>query len=375
MRLFEFEAKNILKKYHLPVPQGDVAHNNGVALEIARRLNGAVVLKSQILTSSRGKAGGILFADNVTETNTKAQNLLGSTIKGINVEQLLVEQKLEIARELYASGTIDRSSRKYAVLASNEGGIDIEEVARSTPEKILKYMVDPLAGFGLKEAAKMLKRLGTNGEDTKRLASIFVKMYQLAMDCDAELVEINPLAKTTSGELVAADARIIIDDNATFRHPEFQDKDVTRPEDTPLEAEARRQGFAYVELDGDIGIIGNGAGLVMATLDLVNLFGGKPANFLDIGGGASPDIVEKALKLVISKPGVKAVLINILGGITRCDLVAQGIISALSKLKAGKPIAVRMMGTNEEEGAQILREAGVGSYPNLEEAIKKALEP
>jgi len=373
MRLFEFEAKNVLSKYNIPVPQGDITASSALAARIAQKLNGAVVLKSQILVSSRGKAGGIMFAADATEARKKAQELIGSTIRGSRVDKLLVEQRLDIARELYASVAIDRSLKRYVVLASTQGGIDIEEVARAAPEKILRHMVEPLSGFTGKDAAQMLGGLGLSQEDSAEFAGILAAMYQLAMDCDAELVEINPLVKTTEGSFAAADARIIIDDNAIFRHPEFEDKGLTRSDDTPLEAEARRRGFAYVELDGDIGIIGNGAGLVMATLDLVHLFGGKPANFLDIGGGARPEIVREALRLVMAKAGIGAVLINILGGITRCDLVAQGIIEAIKGPETRVPMAVRMMGTNEEDGARMLREAGIDSYPNLEEAIKKVL--
>ena len=373
MRLFEFEAKDILRKYRLPIPQGDIASSADEAAQIAKKLGGAVALKSQILTSSRGKAGGIIFASDANEAKEKAENLLKSTIKGNRVDKILVEEKLPITQEFYTSVTIDRSLKTYIILASTQGGVDIEEVAQSNPEKIIRKPVDPLSGFDYKDALEMLQGLGLRGNLASKLAHILSTLYKIALDYDAELVETNPLAETPQGELIAADARIIIDDNAIFRHPEFKDKDLVRLDDTPLEAEARREGFAYVDLDGDIGIIGNGAGLMMATLDLVNLFGGRPANFLDIGGGARPEVVERALSLVMSKPQVKAILVNILGGITRCDLVAQGVISALSKASNKKPIVVRMMGTNEEEGARMLKEAGIESYPSLEEAIKKVL--
>ncbi len=373
MKLFEFEAKNILKNYNIPIPQGNIASSVEEAAEIAGKLGGTVVLKSQVLISSRGKSGGIVFVSNATEARKSAQALIGNAIRGNRVDRLLVEQKLDITRELYTSVTIDRSARRYVVLASTEGGVDIEEVAQTAPEKIIKHQVDPLSGFRSKDALEMLDSFGMNQEDTAMVADILAAMYQLATSYDAELVEINPLVKTASGAFAAADARIIIDDNAIFRHPEFKDKSLIRPEDTALEAEARRQGLIYVELDGEIGIIGNGAGLVMATLDLVHLFGGKPANFLDIGGGAQAEVVKQALMLVMSKPEVKAVLVNILGGITRCDLVAQGVVTALGESEIKKPIAVRMMGTNEEEGTRILSKAGINSYPNLEEAIKKVL--
>jgi len=287
---------------------------------------------------------------------------------------LLVEEKLNIAEQFYASVAIDRQARRYIILASPEGGIDIEETALASPDRISRHWVDPTLGFSEHAAESMLAQFSNvNKHDATKFASIIHNLYKVAMDYDAELVEINPLAKTPSGEF-AVDARIIIDDSALFRHPEFKERELERAEDTPREVEARKQKITYIDLDGDIGIIGNGAGLVMATLDLVYLFGGKPANFLDVGGGAQVEIVKKAVILVMSKPEVRAVVINILGGVTRCDLVAQGIIEGLNESALKKPIAVRLMGTNEEEGAQILHQAGVHIYPSMEEAIREVLK-
>ncbi len=370
MRLFEFEAKNILKEYGIPIPRGKLAGSVEEATQAANKLGGAVVLKSQILASSRGKLGGIVFAGSPTQAEKAAQDLIGSTINGNRVDRLLVEERLDITRELYASVAIDRQVKTYLVLASTSGGVDIEEVAQTSPEKILKHWVDPLTGFSREDAIEMLNKFDISKDETTRLAHIMVTLYKVATDYDAELVEINPLVRTPSGEFVAADARVTLDDNALFRHPEFKDKSLIRLDDAPLEAEARRQGLAYVDLSGDIGIIGNGAGLVMATLDLVHLYGGRPANFLDIGGGARAEIIKRGVMLVLSKPEVKAVLINILGGITRCDLVAQGVIAALKESNLKKPVAVRMMGTNEEEGKRILNKAGINTYSNLEEAVE-----
>jgi len=374
MKLFEFEAKNILKKYGIPVPKGDVASNSDEAEAIAREIGKPVVLKSQILVAGRGKAGGIVFVDDADEAKKAASNLIGSTIKESIVESLLVEENLDITEQFYASVAIDRQARSYIVLTSTEGGVDIEEVAQASPDKISRYWIDPETGLSQEEATEMLSRFSMNKDDPAKLAAITNNLYTVAMDNDAELVELNPLVKTTSGEFVAADARIIVDDNAIFRHPEFEDKSSVRVDDTPLEAEARKQNLAYVDLEGDIGIVGNGAGLVMATLDLVHHFGGKPANFLDIGGGGNVDITKRGLTLVMSKPEVKAVLVNILGGITRCDIVAQAIIEALSESSVKKPIAVRMMGTNEAEGKRILDEAGINSYPNMETAVEEVLK-
>jgi len=374
MKLFEFEAKNILKQYGIPVPKGDVARSPNEAEVIAREIGKPVVLKSQVLVSGRGKSGGILFADNAGEAKKVASKLIGSAIKEITVRSLLVEEKLDIVEEFYASVTIDRQARKYVILASTSGGIDIEQVAQASPDRISRHWVDPAIGFDKHMAESMIAQLSNiNKNDIARFAAIIATLYKVATDYDAELAETNPLAKTASGEFIAADARITMDDNALFRHPEFADSSSQRVDDTPLEAEAKRQNLAYVDLDGDIGIIGNGAGLVMATLDLVHLFGGKPANFLDIGGGAQSEVIKKAAMLVMSKPEVKAVLVNILGGITRCDLVAQGVVDALKESTTKKPIAIRMIGTNEEEGIQILRQAGVHAYSSMEEAVKAVL--
>jgi len=375
MKLFEFEAKNILRKYGIATPKGSIISHPDEAQVIAEEIGKPVVLKSQILVSSRGKSGGIIFANDATEAKKVASALIGSIIKGNIVASLLVEEKLNIVDQFYASVAIDRQARAYIVLASTNGGIDIEETALASPDRISRYWVDPAIGFNEHIAQSMIARFSyISQHDASKFAFIIDTLYKVAVDYDAELVEINPLAKTPSGEFIAADARIVVDDNAVFRHPEFKDKSPVRVDDTPREAEARKQKLAYVDLAGDIGIIGNGAGLVMATLDLVHLYGGKPANFLDIGGGAQMEVIKRAVMLVMSKPEVKAVLINILGGITRCDIVAQGIVQGLNETSIKKPIAVRMMGTNEAEGAEILRQAGVHSYANMEQAVEQVLK-
>jgi len=375
MKLFEFEAKNVLRKYGIATPKGNTASNPDEAEVIAKEIGKPVVLKSQVLVSGRGKSGGIIFANDTAVAKKIASNLIGSTIQGSIVRSLLVEEKLNIAEQFYASVAIDRQAKRYIVLASTEGGIDIEETALASPDRISRHWVDPIPGFSEHAAELMIAQFSNiNQDDAAKFASIIHTLYRVAMDYDTELVEVNPLVKTASGEFVACDARMIIDDNALFRHPEFQDRGSARVDDTPLEAEARRQKLAYVDLSGDIGIIGNGAGLVMATLDLVNLFGGKPANFLDVGGGGDVDITKRGLLLVMSKPEVKAVLINILGGITRCDIVAQGIIDALNESAMKKPIAVRMIGTNEEKGIQLLHQAGVHVYSDMEGAAEEVLK-
>jgi len=375
LKLFEFEAKDILRNYGIAAPRGRVASSPDEVETVAREIGKPVVLKSQVLVSGRGKAGGILFADDPDEARKVASRLIGSTIKGASVGSLLVEEKLDICRQFYASVTIDRQARRYIVLLSTSGGVDIEEIAQATPEKILREWVDPEQGFSQRSAEGMLHRLGEIEEaDIGRLAAVAANLYQAALDYDAELVELNPAVKTATGEFMAADARMIIDDNALFRHPEFEGRKSYRAEDTPREAEARRDGLSYVELDGDIGIIGNGAGLVMATMDLVHHFGGRPANFLDIGGGARTELIKKGLLLVMAKPEVRAVLVNILGGITRCDVVAEGLVEGLAESAVRKPIAVRLMGTNEAEGMAILRRAGLNIYPDMETAAREVLK-
>ena len=374
MRLFEYEAKEILRRYGIRVPLGSVAESSDEAAMAAERIGGPVALKAQVLVSGRGKAGGILCAQNHGEARTVAERLLGSSIKGMTVGSLLVEEKLNLAEQYYASVTIDRQARRYVVLASTDGGVDIEEVASGSPDRIARHWVDPLSSGedGIAEAV-MAKLPGLPRKDAAEYGSLVATLYKVAMDFDTELVETNPLAKTDSGEFVAADARMIVDDNALFRHPEFEGRNATRVDDTEWEAEARRNKLAYVDLDGDIGIVGNGAGLVMATMDMVNLVGGKAANFLDIGGGSAADVIRKGFVLVMSKPGVKAVLVNVLGGITRCDVVARGVVEALQEVAEKKTVVVRLMGTNEDEGRTILAGAGISVYPDMESAVKEVV--
>ncbi|MFH1031029.1 MAG: ADP-forming succinate--CoA ligase subunit beta [Chloroflexota bacterium] len=374
MKLFEFEAKNILKKYGIPVPKGEVINSPEKAEAAFRQIGKPAVLKAQILVAGRGKAGGIQFAENAAGAQKIASSLIGKIIKDCVVRSLLVEEKLDIVSQFYASVTIDRQARTFIVLASTEGGVDIEEVARASPGKISRQLIDFATGFTQSQAEKMLNTFKLAKSDAIRLASILSALYKAAIENDAELVELNPVVKIASGEFMAADARIIIDDNAIFRHPEFEERSLSREEDTPLEAEARKQRLAYVDLSGDIGIVGNGAGLVMSTLDMVSLLGGSPANFLDIGGGGNVEITKKGILLVMSKPDVKVLLVNVLGGITRCDIVAEAVVQALKEATVKKPIAVRMVGTNETEGKEILRQAGIKSYPQMEMAIKEVIK-
>ena len=391
MKLFEFEAKQILRECGLATPRGGVVGSPSEAIAIAKELGMPVVLKAQILVAGRGKAGGIKFADDAEAAGRVAASLIGQTIKGCKVDSLLVEEKLDIAEQFYASVTIDRQARRYVALASADGGVDIEQVAAESATAIARHRIDPDVGFGQSEAEWLVERIPKISQhmlqsvrekkvdrylkgDVAAFGSVLTTLFRLATEYDAELVELNPLVKVASGEFVAADARVILDDNALFRHPEFSDRGLTRADDTPNEAEARRQDLTYVDLSGDIGIVGNGAGLVMATMDLIRLHGGEPANFLDIGGGAQAEVIKKGLTLVMSKPEVKAVLVNILGGITRCDEVAKGVIAALNGTGCQKPIAVRMMGTNEKEGTDMLQQAGVTVHADMEIAANEIMK-
>ncbi|RLI09619.1 ADP-forming succinate--CoA ligase subunit beta [Candidatus Bathyarchaeota archaeon] len=374
MRLLEHQAKEVFARYGIPVPKGRVARTPHEAFEIALELGTPVAVKAQVLVGARGRAGGVLFADTPEDAEEAASRLLGSEVRGIRVHRVLVEEKVPIEHELYLGFTVDRASRSYVAIASPEGGVEIEEVAEKSPELIFKHHIDPLMGFRRYHALSLIKMMGYGGKKAAELTDIFMSLYRLAMDYDAELTEINPLAETSDGRFVAVDARLIIDDNALFRHPDILGLERPPTEEGAREKMAREAGLGYVELDGDIGIIGNGAGLVMATLDMVALYGGRPANFLDVGGGASADRMAKALEVVLSNPRVKVVFINILGGITRCDEIARGITSAVGKLGVEKPLVIRLVGTKEEEGRSILEEAGFEVMKSMEEAAKRAVE-
>ena len=373
VKLLEYEAKRIVREYGIPVPRGEAVTTALEAESLARDIGRPVALKAQIAVSGRGKAGGILFADGPEQAREVAQRLLGSTIKECLVSSLLVEEQLDITEQYYLSLAVDGSARSYVVLASTEGGVDIEQVARTSPDKITRYWTEPLSGFTQIEAREMLRSFNLASETTDQLARILVTLFTAAIDKDASLVELNPLVQTSSGEFIAADARIIIDDNALFRHSEFEGHNLAE-EATPREIEASKQGLAYVDLAGDTGVVTNGAGLAMATVDMVNYYGGSPANFLDIGGGGDVEITKKGLLLVLSNPEVKGVVVNIFGGITRCDLVAQAVVEAVSEAGIKKPVAVSLMGTNQEEGQRMLSEAGITSYPGMDEAVAGILK-
>jgi succinyl-CoA synthetase beta subunit len=373
LKLLEHEVKAALKRCGIMIPQGYLATSADQAAQIAMELDRPVYIKAQVAVAGRGKAGGIVPAGNSEEARLVALRLLGSQVKGLKVSSLLVEEKLEVQVEYFLSLAIDREARRFVILAAKSGGVDIEEVARQSEESIFRHRVDPLKGLTEHDAALVASSIDLPSNEVPVFAAILVALYQAALQNDAELIEINPLVKIAGGGLVAADARMIVDDNALYRHPEFSERSSTDDERTPLEQEARRRGFSYVDLNGDIGVIGNGAGLVMATLDIIDDLGGKAANFLDIGGGASLEVIKNGVLLVMGKPSVRMVLINILGGITRCDQVAEGIIEALGASATRKPIAVRMMGTYETAGQELLRRHGIGFYPDMEKAAEAAI--
>ncbi|MEM1666837.1 MAG: ADP-forming succinate--CoA ligase subunit beta [Nitrososphaerota archaeon] len=372
MKLYEYEAKQLFSLYNIPVPKSGLAKTPEEAMEITQKLGGKSVLKAQVLVAGRGKAGGIKFAGSPQEAYELAKILLNMEIKGEKVRSLLVSETVDIERELYLSIVIDRSVGAASILASSEGGIDIEELAAKSPEKIVKVYIDPLVGLKPYHVRRITEFMSLSDEQKKVLHDITLNLYRLFVDFDCELAEINPLAVDKEGKLVPVDAKVIIDDNALFRRKEFAER--ASAELSEFEAEAKKYGFSYVELDGDIGIIGNGAGLTMATMDVVKLYGGKPANFLDIGGGARADIVEKAASLLLKHPKVKVLLVNVLGGITRCDEVAKGLVNALKAYGKGKKLVVRLMGTNEEEGKRILSSAGISAFDSMEDAAKNVVE-
>ncbi|MEM4758566.1 MAG: ADP-forming succinate--CoA ligase subunit beta [Desulfurococcaceae archaeon] len=372
MKLYEYEAKEIVSKYGIPVPKGRVASNPDEARSAALEIGLPVVIKSQVLVGGRGLAGGIRFASALEEVVRETSELLSSEIKGEKVEKILVEEMIRVEREIYLSLTIDRYSRTPIYLISTLGGVDIEKLVKEHPDKLLKLNVNPFTGYKSFYSRVAARFLELPFESLNTLDLIMGAMYRVMLDYDAELVEFNPLALVKGGGLVALDVKLIIDDNSLWKHPGLVEK--YSRELSFYEKKARELGFSYVELTGDVGIIANGAGLTMATMDTISLYGIKPANFLDVGGGASADKVYEAVKLLLEHPRVKALLINIFGGITRCDEIARGVVRALQTIGFSKPIVVRMLGTNEEEGRRILNEKGVQVFSELEDAIRSLKE-
>ena len=370
MKIHEYQAKDILARYGVPIQPGRVAHTPEEAEAIARELGGSVVIKAQVYVGGRGKAGGIQFGDTPAQARTAAAKVLGMDIKGLKVEKVLVVSKLEIKEEYYLGIVLDRKTQAPVVMVSTAGGIDIEEVAATTPEKIIRQPIDMHWGLRPFEARDILARAGFPHQVIAKGGAILTALAKAFIESDASLAEINPLALTADGQVQAADAKILIDDNGLYRQQEYASW--AEPEEAnPLEYEAKQAGLTYVKLDGDVGIIGNGAGLVMTTLDMVARVGGKPANFLDIGGGAKAEVMHKALTFVARDPQVKGILVNIFGGITRGEEVARGVIMAQAELPKGMPIVVRLSGTGAEEGKAMLKDAGLDWGKDMREAAEK----
>jgi succinyl-CoA synthetase beta subunit len=372
LKLHEYQSKLIFAQRGIPIPKGKVANTAQEARDIADELGGRVVIKSQVLVGGRGKAGGIKLAKSPNEAEDLAAQILGMTIKGLPVRKVLVDEAADIQKEIYLGVTNDRAARKPVMICSSEGGVEIEEVARTDPAKIIREHVDPLMGLRDYQARNIALGIGLARDYWKQFGQIAASLYQTYVDTDATLAEINPLVITGDKRLVALDGKIVLDDNALYRHPdlaEMRDLD----EESPQETEARKYGLSYVKLDGEIGCMVNGAGLAMGTMDIVKFFGGSPANFLDIGGGAQADKVTAALRIILSDPKVRAVLINIFGGITRCDEVARGILLALREVNPKVPMVVRLVGTNEEEGRRLLADANMITATSLADAAQKAV--
>jgi succinyl-CoA synthetase beta subunit len=382
VKIHEYQAKEILKKHGVPVPRGEVVFSPAEAGAVAERLGGDVIVKAQVHAGGRGKGGGIKVVHDPAEAEAAARRLIGTRLvtpqtgrEGLPVNRLLIEEVLEIRREIYLAVTLDRAAMSPTLIACAEGGVDIEEVAARNPALILREPVDPALGLREFQARKLAYALGPERDQLAPLTAVVRGLYKVFWDCDASLAEINPLAVTADGRVLAMDAKINIDDNALFRHPEIREMRDISQED-PLEVEASRAALSYVKMDGSVGCLVNGAGLAMATMDMIFLAGGRPANFLDVGGGASSEQVSKAFRLVVGDPQTRAVFINIFGGILRCDVLARGVLEAARQVEIKLPVVVRLEGTNAEEGRAILSESGLrwnvaGSF---EEAARQVVQ-
>ncbi len=382
MKIHEYQAKEILRKYNVPVPRGKVAFSVDEALAAAKELNtDVVVVKAQIHAGGRGKGGGVKLAHGINEVEEHAKNILGMNLvthqtgpEGRDVKKLLVEEGMDIARELYLGIVLDRAVSQLVIMASTEGGVEIEKVAAETPDKILKEWVDPALGLGTFQATKLAFGLGLEGKQVRNAVKFIKSLFKAFVESDASLAEINPLVITGAGDVIALDAKMNFDDHALYRHPDLSEMRDLDEED-PLEVEASKYHLNYIKLDGNVGCMVNGAGLAMSTMDIIKLTGGEPANFLDVGGTANVDTVRNGFKIILSDPNVKAILINIFGGIVRCDRVAKGVIEAAKSINIDLPVVVRLEGTNAEEAARLLDESGLDliTAANLEDAAEKVV--
>ncbi|MFH1811119.1 MAG: ADP-forming succinate--CoA ligase subunit beta [Pseudomonadota bacterium] len=381
MKIHEYQAKEIFNKYGVTTPSGKVVFSHDDARTVAKNLGGTVVVKAQIHAGGRGKGGGVKLAKDAEEARQRAQDILGMMLKthqtgpeGQLVKKVLVEQGCDIARELYVGLVLDRERSRLVLMASTEGGVEIEKVAAETPDKILKVVIDPAVGLQAYQCRQVAFGLGLSGKQIGQATKFFIGLYNAYLGTDASLVEINPLVVTKQGDLLALDGKMNFDDNALFRHKdveEYRDLD----EEDSKETEARKWDLSYVALDGNIGCMVNGAGLAMATMDIIKHSGGEPANFLDVGGGASTERVTAAFKIILSDPNVKAILVNIFGGIVKCDVIAEGVVSAAKQLGLKVPLVVRLEGTNVKQGKKILEDSGLAitAADTLRDAAEKAV--
>lgn len=380
MKIHEYQGKEILRKYNVAIPQGAVAYSVDEAAAVAQRLGGSVwVVKAQIHAGGRGKGGGVKIAKSIGEVKALASQILGMRLithqtgpEGKIVKRLLVEQGVDIAKEMYVGITLDRTMGMNVLMVSTEGGVEIEKIAAESPEKIVKEHVDPSVGLQQFQARKLAFALGLTGDAFKNGVKFLLALYKAYDATDASLAEINPLVITKGGDVLALDAKINFDDNALYRHPEFAElRDLD--EEEPLEIEASKSNLNYIKLDGNVGCMVNGAGLAMATMDIIKLAGGEPANFLDVGGGANAQTVESGFKIILADKNVKAILINIFGGIVRCDRVATGVVEAAKKVEVKIPIVIRLAGTNADLAAEILKKSGMSFLvaENLKDAAEK----
>ena len=383
MNIHEYQAKDVLRAFQLPVPRGKAVFTVDEAVAAAKELPGPVwVVKAQIHAGGRGKGGGVKVVKSIEDVAKEAKRMLGMTLvthqtgpKGRIVRRLYIEDGSDIARELYLSALVDRETSRVAFIASTEGGMDIEAVAKETPEKILTFQIDPAAGYSAHTGRAIAAALKLQGDQVKQAVSLIEKLYKAFVATDMSLLEINPLVVTKAGQVICLDAKVNFDDNALYRHADMQalrDPD----EEDPTEREAAKYDLSYIKLDGSIGCMVNGAGLAMATMDIIKLYGSEPANFLDVGGGASAETVEAGFKIILADPHVKAILINIFGGIVRCDRVATGVVQAANHVSVGVPIVVRLAGTNADLAAEILRKSGMNFLvaSSLREAAQKVTQ-
>ncbi len=373
MKIHEYQARDLFRKYGIPVPDGDLCHSIDEVKKKVSDKDKLRVVKAQVLVGGRGKAGGVKLATTKSEVIEKAKEIFGMDIKGITVEKILVADAVDIEKEFYVGLINDRNTKSVTLMASSEGGVEIEEVAKTDPDKIVKMPIDPTMGLMDWQARKIALQLFSDPKLVRQAAGILVKLYKLYVDTDASLAEINPLVLTPDKQVLAIDGKMNFDDNALFRQKEIiamREAD----ENEKKELEANAKGLSYIKLDGNIGCMVNGAGLAMATMDMIKLYGGDPANFLDIGGSSNPQKVIDAMNILLSDSNVKSVMINIFGGITRCDDVARGLVAALDQIKTDIPIVIRLSGTNAKEGLEIIEKTGLPVVKTMSEAAQKAIE-